>query len=430
GWTLPEPFELTFPLRGADGNYRWFLTRCVPIVNATGKITNWVGTNTDINDQVLAEEKIKESENMFRTLADTLPQLIWMTDEKGKYMYASAQWYEYTGVNPSLENASEQFVHPADMQALLKVWKNSLQSGATYYAEARLKSKHGEYRWHFVKGEPVKSDDGKVIKWIGAFTDINDQKTLNQKLEQLVTERTRELARSNEDLQQFAHVASHDLKEPVRKVRTFISRMQVEFGNELPERVKTYLSKIEGAANRMYAMIDGVLLYSTLSTGEKAFEQIDLNETISSIASDLEVLIYQKDAVIEYDHLPTFQGSPILIYQLFYNLLTNSLKFTSPNTKPFITIKSETWLKNKELQGNSFKITVRDNGIGFRQDHAEKIFQTFARLNPKDKYEGTGLGLALCKKIVERHSGSISAKGEVGKGACFEIVLPTASVEN
>jgi signal transduction histidine kinase len=252
-------------------------------------------------------------------------------------------------------------------------------------------------------------------------------------LEQEVKHRTRELSllnislqRSNEDLQQFAHVASHDLKEPVRKIRTFGSRLQDEYGDILPGRARLFLDKIHNATERMFSMIDGVLAYSMLNASEQPIEQVDLNDILKNIESDLEIFIQQKKAVVKKGRFPTIEGASVLIHQLFYNLLNNSLKFSQTDVPPVIHI-------NSEIVGTAdaqmAKIGFTDNGIGFDQQHAISIFDTFARLNSKDKYEGTGLGLSLCKKIVERHHGTITAMGTKNKGAVFIIQLPLKQTE-
>lgn len=207
--------------------------------------------------------------------------------------------------------------------------------------------------------------------------------------------------------------------------------MKMELENDLSEKAKTYLGKIETAANRMYDMIDGVLLYSSLSADRIVDEKVNLNEVIKNIENDLEVVIQQKKAILDYKNLPIVQGSGILMYQLFYNLVNNSLKFSNAKTIPHIIIGSEivsakALSTHKSLPSNQqyVHITVRDNGIGFDQNEAERIFKTFTRLNSKDQYEGTGLGLALCKKIVERHHGIIYAEGRNDEGATFTIILP------
>lgn len=242
---------------------------------------------------------------------------------------------------------------------------------------------------------------------------------LNEQLEVIVKQRTEELQRSNDDLQQFAHVASHDLKEPVRKLRTFINRLDTEYADQIPRRGKEYLDKMRLASGRMYDMIEGVLKYSSFSTSPQPIEQVDLNEVLESIETDLELLIAQRHAVIRRGPLPVLEGAKILFYQLFYNLLNNSLKFCRED--PVVSVSFE----KVEHQGRDHaKIVISDNGIGFDPQFADKIFQAFARLHLKDRYEGTGLGLALCKKIVERHNGSITATGIENSGSAFTIILP------
>jgi signal transduction histidine kinase len=225
------------------------------------------------------------------------------------------------------------------------------------------------------------------------------------------------LQKSNEDLQQFAHVASHDLKEPVRKIRTFSTRIQEEYGAGMPEQARVWLSKIEQATQRMVSMIEGVLAYSILNGNEQPAELIDLNIVFRNIESDLEIVMGERAATIHREELPLIEGAPVLIYQLFYNLINNSLKFARAGAPPVITIRCR-------VVDGLLEITLTDNGIGFGQEHAARIFDTFTRLHARDKYEGTGLGLALCKKIVERHHGVIRASGEKDKGAVFTLQLP------
>ncbi|HUR10973.1 MAG TPA: ATP-binding protein [Flavitalea sp.] len=376
-----------------------------------------------------AEEKIRESESRFRTLADALPQMVWMRDMHGNIEYGSKHWEEYSGIE-GVSEAWREMVHPNDWNNIMHTWETHFGNGEAFQYEVRLKHKSGEYRWHNAVAEPLKDAGGKIVKWIGAVSDIHHQKEFSENLEKLVAERTAELERSNEDLQQFAHVASHDLKEPVRKVMTFSNRMKEELGNQMPARSIDYLNKIQKSAMRMYSMIDGVLLYSSLNSVEQTKEEVDLNELMENIEYDLEVPISQKDAKLYFEKLPVISGSSILLYQLFYNLFNNSLKFTRQGVAPMIRLSAMT-VNNAELQhkilkpsAKYYKLVLEDNGIGFGREDAEKIFSTFTRLNAKDKYEGTGLGLSLCRKIVERHDGIIYAEGEENVGARFVIILP------
>ncbi|MGZ8536828.1 MAG: sensor histidine kinase, partial [Flavisolibacter sp.] len=247
----------------------------------------------------------------------------------------------------------------------------------------------------------------------------------------LVRERTEELERSNDDLQQFAHVASHDLKEPLRKIRIFGSKLKEEFDEEIPAKAITYIDKIQLAAQRMSAMIEGVLNYSMATHSEEEYELVDLEQVMREIIVDLELVIQQRNASVEFGQLPKLMGIRLLIYQLFYNLLNNALKFSKEEEKNLITIMGKKF-SGAELNGMAnlshdkyyHVIEIKDNGIGFNPENAERMFQIFGRLNNKDKYEGTGLGLALCRKIVVRHQGAIWALGEEEKGAEISVALP------
>ncbi|MBA2330942.1 MAG: PAS domain-containing sensor histidine kinase, partial [Flavisolibacter sp.] len=256
--------------------------------------------------------------------------------------------------------------------------------------------------------------------------DIDKQKRNALELEQ----KKKELETSNQELEQFAHVASHDMKEPIRKINILTDILLTNGNSSFSDNEKIYLEKIQNAASRLTKMVDGVLTYSTLKSEVYIFEKIDLNNIISSVVEDLELLIEEKKAVIKFEKLPELIGANFLIYQLFYNLINNALKFSLPDVPPLIIIKSED-LSEQDIRNNNLnedisytEITLEDNGIGFSQEYAEKIFKTFFRLHAKQIYEGTGLGLSLCKNIVDKHHGIINAEGREGMGARFTIILP------
>lgn len=276
------------------------------------------------------------------------------------------------------------------------------------------------------KALPIRDKEGIIINWFGTCTDIHEQKSTTEKLEILVADRTKELQRSNDDLQQFAHVASHDLKEPVRKIKTFVSRLEDHLEGHLDESSTRYIERIHVAADRMFTMIDGVLAYSKINADLQKTTMVDLNEVIKNIETDLEIALQNTGGKIYYEELPILEGASVLLYQLFYNLINNSIKFAKENVPPLITIKAQ---EQNEDGKRTAVITVEDNGIGFDLDHTGRIFETFTRLNSKDRYEGTGLGLSLCKKITERHGGSITATGVSNEGAVFSITLPIEQKE-
>jgi light-regulated signal transduction histidine kinase (bacteriophytochrome) len=264
--------------------------------------------------------------------------------------------------------------------------------------------------------------------------DITEQKKVKEELEKMVLERTSELVtsnsaleKSNHELEQFAYIASHDLQEPLRKIQTFADMVKEHLGDK--ELTEKYFNKIYTSAKRMSILINDVLNYSRLSKTGEQFEKTDLNKILKDVLSDFELLIEQKQAVITHSDLPTIKGIPLQIHQLFGNLISNSLKFSEVD--PQITITAQT-LSAKEVQkyphlieGQAYiQLTFKDNGIGFEQQHANQIFIIFQRLNNQRTYSGTGIGLALCKKIVDHHDGIITAKSEPGQGATFTVILP------
>lgn len=346
---------------------------------------------------------------------------------------------DYTGM------PLEEVLPGEDGQRIIAIMREVYSTGQTI----RLDEEHIRDRyfnsiyqpWYDIKGKiqgvinfAIEITDAVETKQKIAASEVASRKKIEEserkyrelsgELEAIVEKRTKELKRSNDDLQQFAHVASHDLKEPVRKFRTFINRLKDEYGGQLPDKGKNYLDKMEHASERMSSMIVGVLKYSSINETEQEISTVDVNEIIKHIETDLEVIIQQKNAVINKNNLPSLEGASVLIYQLFYNLINNSLKFSEK--QPIINISSSI----VNLDGTAYaKIIVDDNGIGFDEGFSEKIFEAFTRLNSKDKYEGTGLGLALCKKIVERHHGTISATSKENDGALFTIHLPLSQTE-
>lgn len=422
-------FEMEHRFLKPDGSIGWTFSRAIPIVDDQNNIIEWFGAAGDITSQKEVQQIIKDSEEKFRQLADLVPQIIWTAQPDGYVDYYNKRWYEYTGLeeNKFGDQSWVPHLHRDDALAVVESWNTSVREGVGYQLEFRLENKNtAEYRWFLSKALPIRDKTGVIIKWFGTCTDIHEQKTITEKLESLVADRTKELQRSNEDLQQFAHVASHDLKEPVRKIKTFTSRLEEHLEGKLDESASRFIGRIHVAADRMFNMIDGVLMYSKINANLQKATLVDLNEILKNIETDLEVALQNTNGKIYYKDLPKLEGASVLLYQLFYNLINNSIKFAKNGTPPVILLSSKVLIENqKEIA----LITVEDNGIGFEEEQSSQIFETFTRLNSKDTYEGTGLGLSLCKKIVERHGGSIAAMGRPSAGAVFTIKLPLKQQE-
>jgi light-regulated signal transduction histidine kinase (bacteriophytochrome) len=234
-----------------------------------------------------------------------------------------------------------------------------------------------------------------------------------------------ELERSNRELQDFANIASHDMQEPLRKILTFSELLQKRYAGVIDLRGQDYLDRMDRAANRLYDLINDLLAYSRVTTRAQPFTQVDLNEVARKVLSDLDLQIEESHAQIELSNLPSLEADPTQMYQLLQNLVSNALKYHQPGVEPVIQITSPADLKSPISGGNGARqIQVSDNGIGFDEKYLDRIFQPFQRLHGQAEFEGTGMGLAICRKIVERHGGSISAHSRPGQGTTFTISLP------
>jgi signal transduction histidine kinase len=292
--------------------------------------------------------------------------------------------------------------------------------------ECRLRSKEEAWRWFLVREIVFKTNEaGEIKQVLGAALDINRRK----EMERTILQNTLQLEQSNSSLEEFAYVASHDLKEPLRKISTFGDRMLASQSDNLNDEGRMYLKKIIDASQRMQTMITDLLSISMIS-GNRSFEPYSLQKILEETLQTLEHKIEQQNAMVTSSSLPELNIVPSQFRQLFLNLLSNSLKFIRPDVQPVITISynlvPQEQLIHYQLSAAPFyhKIVFSDNGIGFENEFAGKIFTIFQRLHGRSEYEGSGIGLAICKKIVTHHGGIIYAESELGKGATFTIILP------
>ncbi|RYD94627.1 MAG: hypothetical protein EOP50_09220 [Sphingobacteriales bacterium] len=272
----------------------------------------------------------------------------------------------------------------------------------------------------------AKMDEERLIN---VFTDVTPIKEAQLRQEQLVER----LKQSNEELEQFTYVSHHDLQEPLRKILMFTDMVKSDPGTQLSEAATMRMEKITGAARRMSAALRDVLNFASLNRAEQVTET-DLGEVLAAVQSDLELAIHEKKGSITSDALPTIRAIPHQMHQLFYNLVNNALKFAQPGVPPVLTIScseagEELHARYPELDTaqHYYEFTFRDNGIGFSPASAEKIFVMFQRLHARDTYAGTGIGLALCRKVVQNHGGKIWAESTAGAGAAFHVLLPAGT---
>jgi len=336
--------------------------------------------------------------------------------------------YRLLGCEPqSFEPANEnflEFVHPDDKSIVREVVENISLHEQTYPHFYRIIRKDGELRYFMSTGKFISDSTGKMH--IGIVKDITDHHLSSVALE----ERNLELEQSIKELESFNRVASHDLQEPLRKIQTFISRITENDRASISDQGKEYLSKVESSAHKMRILIDDLLLFSRTNKAEKIFEKTDLNKILESANQELAHDIEEKNAVIQSVQLPVLNVISFQIQQLFVNLIGNALKYSKPDVPPLIKIDCEKLAGRDypdfitDTRKKYFKISISDNGMGFDQQYAEKIFILFHRLHHSTEYVGTGIGLSICKKIAENHNGFIIAEGKPGIGATFIVYLP------
>jgi len=321
-------------------------------------------------------------------------------------------------------------IRPEDRLVRERAHEEALRTGVLFY-EARLIWRDGTVHWIRTDGKVLYSEQHIPIRILGTVVDITSQKMETEIMERKVAERTEELREanqllenSNRELEQFAYIASHDLQEPLRKIQTFSELLNRSIeGNPDAQR---YSDKIYTSAQRMSTLIQAVLNYSRLSRSGDEFDEVNLNDVLDNVRTDFELLMEEKSAVIKSDKLPVVRGIALQLHQLFSNLVGNALKFT--DNPPMITITATPLTSFKDFPGldpmrRYVRLTFADQGIGFDPRYAEQIFTIFQRLDHK-RYSGTGIGLALCKRIVDNHNGAITATSEPDKGAIFTVCLP------
>jgi signal transduction histidine kinase len=277
---------------------------------------------------------------------------------------------------------------------------------------------------------------GSAYYLVNRYVDERDRseerlRKAHDELEDRVRERTSELndanielERSNRELQDFAFVASHDLQEPLRKIQAFGDRLKSKYGNELTDEGQDYLARMQNAAQRMHRLINDLLTFSRVATKAQPFVEIDLNEIAKDVLDDMETSLQESGATVETGHLPTIEADPLQMRQLFQNLIGNALKFHRRDVAPIVKINGEPLSGEKNGEAATYRITVEDNGIGFDEKYLDRIFTPFQRLHGRGEYEGTGIGLAVCRKIVERHGGTLTASSREGSGSTFVVTLP------
>lgn len=432
-------FDKEFRTFAQNGNtLRWLRSQGKAYFNPQGLAYRFAGTVQDITEQILTRERQENAEQQAKLAVESAEAgtfLIDLTEDTIHYSPTLAKVFTGNEANKLTRNSLVEHIFPDDRPIRANAYRTATQTGKVKY-EVRTVWDNGSIHWVRLMGTYLNDMTGKPTRFAGIAQDITAQRMAQQELERQVQERTRELSnanqellRTNHELEQFAYIASHDLQEPLRKIQSFTDLLQANRQDD--ELFTNYINKIIKSAQRMSALIKAVLNYSRLAKRDEHIEPIDLNQLLQYVLSDFELLIEEKGATIHTTTLPIIDGIPLQITQLFTNLISNALKFSTAN--PIIDIQAKVLLPdevdkhfNLAVAPSYVHLTVSDNGIGFEQQYADHIFTIFQRLNNGKEYTGTGIGLALCRKIVSNHGGIIMAQSEPGQGATFHIYLPVS----
>ncbi|RTY73117.1 hypothetical protein EKL97_06450 [Flavobacterium sp. LS1P28] len=389
--------------------------------------------NVDIDELKKANDALNLLNESYNAAEKTAGFGHWMVNIETKKYTFSDNLFRLMGVEPkafepNIEN-SIPYIHPDDLEYVTKVHLDSLINHQSTSMIFRFLTPNGDIKYIMGVGSFTTNGKGDLIK-IGVNYDITNQYKKTLELE----ESNKELKYINTELEAFNDIVSHDLQEPLRKIQMFISRLEEKELDLISRQGKEYFSKVRVAANRMQTLLIDLVNYSRTIKGDKVFVTTDLNVVLGEILQDLSSNIEEKKAEIQIGKLPTITAIPFQIKQLFINLISNSLKYSKEDTAPEISITSKN-ITDKEVReykisnkDEYYKIVVTDNGIGFKQEYAEKIFLLFKRLETDSKYSGTGLGLAICSRIVDNHNGFIQVKGKPNVGAKFYIFIPKGDV--
>ena len=399
-------------------------------VKIKGKWTA-VGMLRDITERKEFEDKLKQSKEFVETVLNSMQDSISIIDVDN---------YDVVGANNAFlkeRDMPEKEVLGQTCYALTHhrdspceppndpcPLQETLQTGSYAVAEHKHFAKNGEIVYAEVATSPIKGEDGKIKQVVHVARDVTERKLAEDNLKAFAEK----LEKSNRELEDFAYIASHDLQEPLRKVQAFGDRLKVKYAENLEDQGRDYLERMQSAAGRMQTLINDLLTFSRVMTKAQPFASVDLGKTAREVVSDLEVRLEQTGGRVDIGELPTIAADPLQMRQLLQNLIGNALKFHKDDEPPVVTVSSQLGSDQSPVNGVCH-ISVADDGIGFDEKYSDRIFGAFQRLHGRTQYEGTGIGLAVCRKIAERHGGSIAANSTPGQGATFIVTLPVEQAE-
>ncbi|ADD03914.1 sensor box histidine kinase [Natrialba magadii ATCC 43099] len=405
--------ELEHQIVREDGTVAWIVSRATPLLDENGEITQWLGAANDVTERVERERYLEDAKERLEAATEAGAVGTWEWHIPEDQMVTGASFAKKFGIDPdaATEGVSlDQFIsaiHDDDRERVKRRLEDTIESGEEYEEEYRVWDSNNELRWVVARGHVEYDDDGNPVTFPGALSDITERKQFEQRLEE-----------SNKRLEQFAYAASHDLQEPLRMVTSYLQLIDRRYTDELDKDGEEFIEFAIDGADRMRNMIEGLLEYSRIETRGDPFEPIDLDTVLADVRQDLQMCIEESGAEITAESLPRVEGDPGQLRQVFQNLLSNAIEYSDDT--PRVEISA---VRN----GPKVVVSVADEGIGIDPDDGERVFEIFQSLHAQDEYAGTGIGLAICKRIIERHGGDIWVESDPGEGATFSFTLPAAS---
>lgn len=409
----------TMGVHRPDGSLVWLRVSAQPTLDAANRLTGVVASFEDITTERALEASLAESvaaaertETQLRVLAESLPIGIYRAEPDGRCVYANTRWREVYGLAPDDEMDWVGSIHRDDVERVLTDIRRCASSGQQFESTFRVGGSDAVERWARATASPVRSVEGSVEGFVGSVEDITERR----RAEVLLAKSAERLERSNRELAEFASVAAHDLAEPLRVIEGYLHVLRSRRGDQLDDDARSYIGHAIDGAERLQDLIDDLLSYSRATTESAPFTDVDLATTVGNAVGSLEVRVAETNATVEVGPLPVVSGNPRQLEQLFQNLIANALKFTAPGDSPSVEVSAT-------AVPDGWQIDVADHGIGIASEHRERVFGMFKRLNGRDTYEGTGIGLAICRKVVDAHQGRIWV-ADSEHGTVIRLVLP------
>ncbi|WP_080056023.1 PAS domain-containing protein [Spirosoma aerolatum] len=429
-----------------------------PLYNAEGQIYGVMNTGAEVTDLIEAKQKLEDTEATLLGAIELAKLATWRLDASTRAFSCSERFMDWLGLSDKAKVQNEDFnpLPARYRQQVIEAIEEAIQPGSSGYYENEhpiINQLTGQVRIIHAQGRVFYDADGNPAVLSGTAQDITQQREVQLTLERQVQERTEELEstneeltaineelteanqlliRSNDNLQQFAYVASHDLQEPLRKIQQFSTLLKQEYAASLDDKGKDFLDRLTSASSRMSMLIKDLLTFSRISTQQVTHRRVDLNDVLREVLENLSIAVDESKAVIQIDPLPVIEGDALQLGQLFQNLLSNAIKFHQPGVRPVVQIRiSQLLARDLPLslpvlrQSKAYYcLDIADNGIGFDEKYKDRIFQVFQRLHSKREFVGTGIGLAICQKVAANHGGAITATSEPNRGATFSVYLP------